>query len=234
MKFKLIEAYKTTDKLNPKLFKNEHLKEDVREALLKIADSFMEYINEWEIPITILDIWLVGSNASFNYSDKSDIDLHLIANIGEAGECEELTSIACDLIRSSYNKAHDITVKGLPVEVYIEDANSSSITNGIYSVKNDEWIKEPQKLEIVDIDVTNGELYKNYEKKIKDADSLVKIKKLIDELYLLRKTSLAKEGEAGEGNLVFKEIRNNGMLDELKDKALKAEDKELTLEQVGK
>lgn len=234
MKFKLIEAYKTTDKLNPKLFKNEHLKEDVREALLKIADSFMEYINEWEIPISILDIWLVGSNASFNYSDKSDIDLHLIANIGEAGECEELTSIACDLIRSSYNKAHDITVKGLPVEVYIEDANSSSITNGIYSVKNDEWIKEPQKLEIVDIDVTNGELYKNYEKKIKDADSLVKIKKLIDELYLLRKTSLAKEGEAGEGNLVFKEIRNNGMLDELKDKALKAEDKELTLEQVGK
>lgn len=234
MKFKLIEAYTTSDRLNPKLFKNEHLKEDVREALLKIADSFIEYINEWEIPITILDIWLVGSNASYNYSDKSDIDLHLIANIGEAGECKELASIACDLIRSSYNKAHDITVKGLPAEVYIEDANSSSITNGIYSVKNDTWIKKPQKLEIVNIDVTGTDTYKEYVEKIKDAKSLDDIKKIVDDLYLLRKTSLATEGEAGEGNLVFKEIRNNGMLDDLKDRALKAEDKELTLEQVGK
>lgn len=231
MRFKVLESYKTSDRLNPKLFKNNSLKEDVREALMNIADSFIEYIGEWEIPISVIDVWMVGSNAAYNYSDKSDIDLHIIADIGEAGD-ESLMSIVYNLIRSSYNKAHDITVKGCPVEVYVEDVNSSSVTNGIYSVKDNKWIKEPQKVEIVDIDVTKTDTYKDYIKRVKEAGTVDEIKKVIDDLYVLRKVSLMQDGETGEGNLVFKEIRNQGLLDELKDKIAKEEDKELTLEQV--
>ena len=49
----------------------------------------------------------------------------------------------------------------------------------------------------------------------------------------MRKESLAQEGEFGVGNLVFKEFRNQGILQELKDKIVELEDKELTLEHLG-
>ena len=42
------------------------------------------------------------------------------------------------------------------------------------------------------------------------------IEEFIEDIYDLRKTSIAKDGEYGVGNLVFKEIRNLGYLDNLK------------------
>ena len=53
---------------------------------------------------------------------------------------------------------------------------------------------------------------------------------LVNELYLLRKQSLATEGEYGQGNLIFKEFRNNGYLDKLKEIAAGDKSKELSLE----
>lgn len=55
------------------------------------------------------------------------------------------------------------------------------------------------------------------------------VEKLIDDLYELRKSSLEADGEYGLGNLVFKEIRGMGYLDELKDMKKYLEGKELSL-----
>ena len=38
------------------------------------------------------------------------------------------------------------------------------------------------------------------------------VEDFINDLYLMRKESLAKDGEWGTGNLVFKEFRNQGIL----------------------
>ena len=46
----------------------------------------------------------------------------------------------------------------------------------------------------------------------------------------MRKESLATDGEWGTGNLIFKEFRNLGYLDSLKDRKYKYRSKELTLE----
>ena len=49
-------------------------------------------------------------------------------------------------------------------------------------------------------------------------------------LYMMRKNGLATGGRFSIGNLVFKELRNLGLLDALKDKRLDLESKQLSLE----
>ena len=56
------------------------------------------------------------------------------------------------------------------------------------------------------------------------------ISNFIEDLYDLRKDSIATEGEYGIGNLVFKEFRNLGYLDNLKDLKNEERSKELSLE----
>ena len=58
------------------------------------------------------------------------------------------------------------------------------------------------------------------------------IYKFIEDLYNLRKESIAKEGEYGLGNLVFKEFRNLGYLDNLKELRKVEKSKELSLEKL--
>ena len=48
-------------------------------------------------------------------------------------------------------------------------------------------------------------------------DKITEIENYIEDIYDLRKTSIAEDGEYGIGNLVFKEIRNLGYLDNLKE-----------------
>lgn len=221
--------------LNQKLFQKDSLKSDVKEALLKIANTFIEDIQENGIPINVVDIWMVGSNASYNYTDKSDIDVHIIADV-EDYDCNGLLSLVYNYAKSDFNSKHDITVKGIPVEVYIEGVNSTSITNGIYSLLQDEWVKYPQEFEVdMSIDVTATDEYKNLKSDIDHAlssDNKDEVQEVINSLYRLRQLSLATDGEFGEGNLIFKEFRNDGSLEKLKERKRELVDKELTLEQL--
>lgn len=224
----LTEAFEVHEELNPKLFENDYLKKEIRDRLIEIAEEFINQVKEDEIPIKVHDYWLVGSNASYNYTNKSDIDLHIIVDI-ENTENPKLIEIIYNLLKSKFNSKYDISIKGHEVEVYLEDINSTVLSNGIYSVKKNEWIKKPEPINVEPIDVEDTE---EYNKLLIDYNNLEDsdIETFIDNLYILRKESLAKDGEYGLGNLIFKEFRNNGYLDELKDRLVKIRSKELTLE----
>lgn len=58
------------------------------------------------------------------------------------------------------------------------------------------------------------------------------IENFIEDLYDLRKKSIQEEGEYGLGNLIFKEFRNLGYLDNLKELRKQYKGKELSLEQL--
>lgn len=62
---------------------------------------------------------------------------------------------------------------------------------------------------------------------------LDEINSFIDDVYLLRKSSIMSDGEYGKGNLVFKELRNNGYLDKLKELKTKLTEKDLVVEQAA-
>lgn len=118
-------------------------------------------------------------------------------------------------------------------------------SNGIYSVMYNKWIKEPVQSDIPDINQEEFEkVFKKWEDKYFDfvTDILNKNKEVsadsiydfIEDIYDLRKESMEKDGEYGIGNLVFKEMRNLGYLDQLKDLKNKLQNKELSLEGLNK
>lgn len=108
--------------------------------------------------------------------------------------------------------------------------NEAAISNGIYSLYNG-WIKEPVKDNIPDVDQSEiDDKVEPYVKRAKNCNTIEDIDSLIDDLYLLRQESIIKDGEFGEGNLIFKEMRNRGYLQALKDKKVELENKDMSLE----
>lgn len=235
MKYILNEGFEIHDRLNPILFNDDNtLKPDIRDRLIEIGKEFVDKIIEDEIPIRVYDYWLVGSSASYNYTEHSDIDLHILVDIDYDGFSPKLMRILYDYIKNSFNDKYDITIKGRDVEVYLEDINTSAITNGIYSLFKDEWVKFPSR----DIYTSNYyaveelPLYKYMLDKyytLNDED----VQDFIDKLYLLRKEGLATDGEFSDGNLVFKQFRNDGYLQSLKDRVLSMKSRELSLESLS-
>lgn len=228
----LKEEFEIHNTLNTKLFDEEHiLRKDVRSHLMKIADMFVESMQEDQVPLKVYDYWLVGSNAAYNYTKDSDIDIHIIVDM-DMGINPYILRLLYDYIKSSFNDKYNIKVKGHEVELYLEDINTSAVTNGIYSLKQNKWIKVPIQDEPKKINVEDSQLYKDAYKKYQELKD-DEIEKFIDDMYVMRKISLANDGEFGEGNLVFKEFRNKGYLDDLKDRKYAYKSKKLTLEKLA-
>lgn len=225
-----IEVHKT---LNPKIWddKNE-LKPDVKEKIYDIVETFSKELAEDGVKLDIADIYVLGSNANYNYTDSSDLDVHIIAN--EQDDCaDKHLPIIYNAYKRLFNNNYDITLNGINVEIYVEDKdNRSSTSSGIYSLK-DGWIAKPTLYDIPKIDDAKFEaLLQKWEDRyltVSENPSLESITEFIDALYELRIDSVKESGEFGLGNLVFKEIRKLGYLDELKQLQLELTAKKLSL-----
>ena len=220
------------DKLNPDLWENNRLKPQVRLALFKIAKAFVEFINVDDLELT--DITISGSNASFNYNNKSDIDLHLIANSN--GPCKVNLKDLFQAKKVIFNDQHDITILGHAVEVYVQGSEDAHISNGVYSVYDDNWVAFPKKI-TAKPDITNIEhKFEHLEEEIKqalesgDPQTIARLKKRIKDM---RQSGLEKNGEFGVENLAFKLLRNTGLIQKLYDAETIETDKELSLGQQG-
>ena len=81
MKWKLLESatkFNFNNRLNPVLWdKDNKLRAEVKVKILEFVEEFCSTL---DIPLNILDIEIVGSNASYNYTKKSDVDVHIITN----------------------------------------------------------------------------------------------------------------------------------------------------------
>lgn len=232
----LDEDIEKHDELNPKLFDGEELKPEIKDAIQKIADTFVKDLAEDEVNLSVKDIILVGSNVNYNYTKDSDIDIHLIVDSSALDCPKEITDKLYGAYRSIFNKNYDITIKGYPAEIYVElDDIGSAKSNGVYSL-NTGWIKEPIQQDIPDLDRDAfDELFGEWEEKYLDLlDNENKtsddVRDFIDAIYDLRKTSIVESGEYSLGNLVFKEFRNLGYLDGLKDLRKELKGNELSLE----
>lgn len=220
------------DKLNPVLWDDKSkLWPEVKQHVLDIVDEFR---NSLDIDLDVVDIQIVGSNASFNYNEHSDIDIHIIANFDDMGTPEAVVQQAMNATKTQFNKEYDIKFRGLDVEVYVENINSTTRSNGIYSVMRDKWIKYPHKLEVpnVDLEPELSDMRSEVNSALISKDA-AQIKLMIDKLYLMRQDSLAVNGEFGRGNLIFKQIRNDGLLDGLKNKLKEIRSDELSIESVN-
>lgn len=221
------------DCLNPKLWNKNELIPEVKNKLIEIYKTFISQLEENSIPIEVLDVQLLGSNAAYNYTDNSDIDLHIITDFSDIPLNNTLTQVFYNNEKAKFNDDYDITVKGLPVEVYIEDINAGNASDGIYSLLQDKWIKYPEYNPPTEVDYSF--LLNTYKNKINDSlntNSLSEIKSMIAEIKMLRKLALMQDGIYSKGNLVFKELRNDGSIDALYSKMQELVSQELSLEKL--
>ena len=238
----LTEAIEKHDSLNSKLFtKDEVLKDKVRDKMLEIVDTFLADLKEQDIKIKVDDILFIGSNASYNYTKDSDIDLHIVANTKAVDYPAEIGAAIYSAYRSLFNKSLDISIYDIPLELFVETEDSARVSNGVYSVKKNKWVKKPVEEDIPEYDKEAlSKLVEEWEDKCKKLIDDIKADKLDDEKKVvemlediydkLRKKGVAK-GEYAIENLAFKELRNKGYLDQLKDYRNELTSKRLSLKE---
>jgi len=244
----ILTSFKIKDELNPKFWEkvgNSYILTDkVRNRLLEIANDFIESL---EVDVVISDIVMTGSLANYNWSDYSDVDIHLMVDYDQFNEKEkDLYDDLFYLKKSIYNKNHDITIYGYDVELYIEDDSVIEKPKdiGIYSILLNEFRVKPKK---EDMEINYSRIQSKAKKWMKIIDGVVEntedgdiesakklIKKYSDKLNKYRVCGLQKGGEYSDENLVFKVLRRNGYLEKIRSLKNKLIDKKLSLKELKK
>jgi hypothetical protein len=213
--------------LNPKIWDDNSLKVEVAAKLEDIARAFEEFIG---IDLDVVDYTITGSNANYTWTDYSDLDLHLIIPGSPSEEQRELFNAK----KALWAEQHTITIKGLPVECYVQGKDEPHHSTGVYSLSKDTWIVEPKKVkpQVDDaaIEAKKDAILAQIEQALlsKDLDRLRTVK---DKITQMRKAGLERAGEWSVENLVFKILRNLGLIDQITEKIRELEDAELSLEQ---
>ena len=210
---KILNSFSVQETLNPKIWQNpddpqkSKMIPKVKNALMRIAEEFIEYLGE---EVFVEDIVLTGSLANFNWSEYSDFDLHIIVDFQQFEEEAPLYKELYNLKKQVFNDKHDIKIFGYDVELYAQDSVEPHFATGVYSVMDDEWVTKPKKLQNeIDKSVLEKKI-KNWTEKIDkviETDEPEDDKKLIDsikeKLKDYRKSGLEKEGELSYENLVL-------------------------------
>ena len=225
------------DTLHPQFWDEFEFKEDVLKPILKIVDDFVK--DDAHIsPEMVEDVQLTGSLANYNYSEYSDLDVHILLDFADINKDEEIVKRALDGKRFIWNLRHDIKFNGHEVELYFQDIHEPHVASGLFSLSGNRWIKKP-KYEKPEVDhedvVKKAESFKKELDLLADAldnisdekeFSLInkRAKKLKEKIMRMRKEGLAGKGEFSVENLAFKNLRNDQTIARLNDLIIKSYD----------
>ena len=225
------------DTLHPQFWDEFEFKEDILKPILKIVDDFVK--DDAHIsPEMVEDVQLTGSLANYNYSEYSDLDVHILLDFADINKDEEIVKRALDGKRFIWNLRHDIKFNGHEVELYFQDIHEPHVASGLFSLSGNRWIKKP-KYEKPEVDhedvVKKAESFKREFDLLDDAldnisdekeFSLInkRAKKLKEKIMRMRKEGLAGKGEFSVENLAFKNLRNDQTLARLNDLIIKSYD----------
>jgi hypothetical protein len=230
--YRLGDAVKFNDQLNPRIWdQRERMRPEVREQLLRIADDFAQSLGITDLQLK--DVTVSGSNAAYTYTPHSDIDLHLVVDLPEADSSDVYRELF-DAKKYQYNDMHNIKIGGYDVELYVQDANKPHISQGIYSVLNDEWVQVPKRKRPTVDDVSARSKYETLKQHIEQAISSgdhERIMAVADKIKKMRQAGLEAHGEFGPENLAFKMLRTQGQIERLYTARNAAKDQMLSLDE---
>jgi predicted nucleotidyltransferase len=234
----IIQSFFSKDELNSKIWdENQKLRKKVREKLLQTANEFIDFIG---VPLLIEDVIFTGSLANYNWSEYSDIDLHVVCDFIQFSDTElSLYEELFKVKKTIFNTNHDIKIFGYEVELYVQNASEAHFSSGVYSVLYNEWDVKPEKEDSnIDTKILKSKI-NHWKSQIdtvvdnateKDIDEAREyIKKFKEKLKKYRSSGLKKEGEYSYENLVFKYLRRSDYLEKLFNLENNLLDKELSL-----
>lgn len=221
------------DTLCPALWNQSlQLDPEVRSGLLKVAEDFYEKSG---LKSPIIDVYLMGSIANYNWTLDSDVDVHIIIDYNQLQIPLETTKEVVHTIASQWNNEHEVTVKGHKVEINFQNVREQKPhVTGIYSLKFGKWIRQPvhKNVQINKMLVqTKFKAMKKYVEAVissGDREIMKQAKKYID---AFRQYGLDTVGEMSIENIVFKALRAKGLLTQLKDSIVQVYDKEMTVKE---
>lgn len=231
-----LKSFAMRDTLDPSFWQGEKLKSEISEKILSIVNDFLSSI---EVNLTPEDIRLTGSIANYNWSEYSDVDVHIVVDYSKIDENEDLLKSLFRSVATTWNDKHKVKLFGREVEIYIQDVSEEHHSTGVYSIENDEWIVQPKKKAM---DFDRKKILSKAEAEVERIDAVEDVvregdfieavemaKKQKKRLKKLRQSGLTKEGEFSIENLVFKVLRRSGEIERLHDLADKAYDMAMSL-----
>jgi hypothetical protein len=217
-------------RLNPRLWRDHHLRLGVRLKLFQTALAFYRFL---ALPnLKVNDIIMTGSNAAFNYTPLSDIDVHLVVQFSRT-TCPALAENFFTTKKTLWNQTYHITVHGHPLELYVEDTTKPVQANGVYSILRDHWLKMPSDLPPRRNDTAvlhKVEAFKDeIDALLVDDPKIGPVNQILERLRILRQNGLLDGGEFSVENLTYKILRSLGYMQKLYDARIKARDKALSI-----
>jgi hypothetical protein len=244
---KIVKSFHKKTDLSSDIFEKSDygyaMDKGIREKLMLISDTFIDFVG---VDFFVHDVVLTGSLANYNWSEFSDVDLHIIIDLDEfktegdsdSANFQAIVKEFFDAKERVWNNRHDIKIKGYDVEIYVQDINQEHVSSGVYSVLNNKWLVEPASgKESID----EKKILEKAEDYVIAIDNLVdnansgkdvegKVEKLRLKLKRFRQSGLDDGGEYSYENLTFKLLRRNGYIEKLLGLKKKLIDKKLSVE----
>jgi len=234
----IVKSFETKETLSNQIFEEKKghfvMRDEIKKRLLEVSNDFIESLG---VEFFIHDIVLTGSLANYNWSQYSDVDLHILIDFEESKYEMDILKEFFDAKKNVWNEKHDIKIKGYDVEVYVQDVNEEHISSGVYSILHNKWIVEPEKNKP---NIDDRKILEKGEEFGKRIDYLTKNPKeiTINQLEDLRKkikefrqSGLESGGEYSYENLTFKLLRRNGYIQKLLRLKTQLTDKKLSITQ---
>ena len=218
-----VSSFKQKDTLAPDIWDKNGLRSDIRAMAIDIAQEFFETL-ELDPSILIKDIILTGSLATYNWSDFSDFDLHILIDFSQLNNLPLMEDYFKQKTRN-WNSSHQIMFGGYEVEIYIQDSTETHHANGIYSLSENRWLERPSKFRTeIDYETVKKKaarlmdeidnVYDYYaEKDFRTAQKMAD--NLMERVRKFRRAGLSTDGIYSTENLVFKTLRRNNYLQKL-------------------
>ena len=218
-----VDGFSFNDSLESQIWnKDNSMKPEVRNALLDIAESFVDGLS---IDANIDDIRLTGSLANYNWSKYSDVDLHIVIDFLGVDEDQDLVEGYFSSASALWNLKHDIKAMGYDVEVYVENIGEEHVSTGLYSVLNGDWIRVPpdEQEDKISFDAVKKKAAGimnqiiELEKMESSPEETIKMaEKVKEKIRRMRRSGLkTRKAQYSTGNIAFKVLRRNGSLEKL-------------------
>ena len=217
-----IDSLAPKEDLTPVLWVDRELRPELQEKLMQVAEDFAESM---DVDLDVEDVLLVGSMAGYNYSDFSDIDLHLVVDFDKVSKDKELLRKYFHLAKSKWNRTRRRMLSGHDVEFYVEDSGDVRVPATAYSVMDGKWLSEPSK---EDVSIDHEAVMKKVNEKMDEIKELQDLYEsgefkeayefgttLRHKLRNFRQAGLEKDGEFSIEHLTFKMLRRAGALDKV-------------------
>jgi hypothetical protein len=197
-----------------------------------MANDFYE---KTELPAPIVDIYLMGSAANYNWTPDSDIDVHVIIDYAKLQMPQETAFKTVKTAGAQWNAEHNIFIKGHKVEMNLQNAaEQKPYVTGIYSLNKDQWLRKPFKTpfnlnrQVLKFQYETMKNYVNNAIRSGDREQMKAAKKYLDSY---RQYGLDTYGELSYENIIYKMLRARGIIKQLKDFITQVYDKQMTVDE---